>query len=505
MRRPTSSRRASSRSRAGRTRTCTAAGRGRCASTRASRPPRRRTQRFRYLLERGQTGLSVAFDLPTQIGYDSDDPRAARRGRAHRRRDRLDRRHGAAVRRDPARRGLDVDDDQRARRRSCSCSTSSSPRSRAFPASGSAARSRTTSSRSTSRAGTTSSRRGPRCASSPTSSRTAPSASRAGTRSRSRGYHIREAGSTAVQELAFTLANGIAYVRGGGRAPGSSPDDFAPRLSFFFNAHNNFFEEVAKFRAARRLWARDHARAVRRDEPEGVRRCASTRRPAARRSRRSSRRTTSCASRSRRCPRCCGGAQSLHTNGFDEALALPTERAARIALRTQQMIAHEAGGTDTADPLGGSYFIEALTDELEAKALGADRADRRARRCGRGDRAGLRPGRDRAGRVPLAAGGRERRARDRRREPVHRGGGGADRAPPPRSGGRAAPARTDRTRARGAECGATWSARWKRCETRRAVRANLIVPMREALRARATVGEISNALRDEFGTYDAQR
>ena len=99
----------------------------------------------------------------------------------------------------------------------------------------------------------------------------------------------------------------------------------------------------------------------------------------------------------------CGGAQSIHTNCFDEALALPTERAARIALRTQQILAHEAGGTDTADPLGGSYFIEALTDELEAARAGADRAHRRARRRRRGGRAGLRPGRDRGGGLPLRA------------------------------------------------------------------------------------------------------
>ena len=178
------------------------------------------------------------------------------------------------------------------------------------------------------------------------------------------GYHIREAGASAAQELAFTLANGIAYCEAA-VAAGLSPDAFGERLSFFFNAHNHFFQEVAKFRAARRLWARDHARPLRRDEPARARAPLpradgrlDAHRAAAREQRRPRR-------RSRRSRRSCGGAQSLHTNSFDEALALPTEHAATIALRTQQILAAEAGTTDTADPLGGSYFIEALTDELE--------------------------------------------------------------------------------------------------------------------------------------------
>src|SRR6201993_686699 len=180
------------------------------------------------------------------------------------------------------------------------------------------------------------------------------------------GYHMREAGSTAVQEIAFTLANGIAYVEAALNA-GLDVDNFAPRLSFFFNAHNDFLEEIAKYRAARRLWAtimrerfgakndrscmlRFHAQTggstLTAQQPNNnVVRVAIQALAAV-----------------------CGGAQSLHTNSFDEALALPSERAARIALRTQQILAAEAGATDTADPLGGSYFIEALTDELEARA-----------------------------------------------------------------------------------------------------------------------------------------
>ena len=180
------------------------------------------------------------------------------------------------------------------------------------------------------------------------------------------GYHIREAGLTAAQELAFTLANGIAYCEAA-VAAGLSPDSFGERLSFFFNAHNDVLQEVAKF--ARRgvcgpaSWASASLRPARRR-----RRSASTPRPAARRSRPSSPRTTSCASPCRRSSAIYGGAQSVHTNGFDEALALPTERAATLALRTQQILMYEAGTTDTADPLGGSWYVESLTDELEVRA-----------------------------------------------------------------------------------------------------------------------------------------
>src|SRR5437763_671911 len=180
------------------------------------------------------------------------------------------------------------------------------------------------------------------------------------------GYHIREAGSTAVQELAFTLANGIAYCRAAADA-GLSPDEFGQRLSFFFNAHNHFFQEVAKFRAARRLWA-----AIMR-ERFGV---TNPKAQALRFHAQTGGSTLTAQQPENNIVRVAiqalsavvGGAQSIHTNGYDEALALPSERAARIALRTQQLLAHEAGGTDTADPLGGAYFIEALTEELEARA-----------------------------------------------------------------------------------------------------------------------------------------
>jgi methylmalonyl-CoA mutase N-terminal domain/subunit len=180
------------------------------------------------------------------------------------------------------------------------------------------------------------------------------------------GYHIREKGCSAVQEVAFTLANAIAYVEAA-LDRGLHIDEFAPRVAFFFNCHNNVFQEIAKFRAVRRMWAeivrdrfgssdrrsqtiRFHTQTggvtLQAQQPEvNIIRVALQGFAAV-----------------------CGGTQSLHTNGFDEALALPTERSARIALRTQQVLAHESGAADTVDPLAGSYFIEALTDEIEARA-----------------------------------------------------------------------------------------------------------------------------------------
>lgn len=180
------------------------------------------------------------------------------------------------------------------------------------------------------------------------------------------GYHIREAGSTAAQEIAFTLANGITYVEAA-VACGLDIDSFAGRLSFFFNVHNNFFEEVAKFRAARRMWAkimreRFHAK----DEKSWKLRFHSQTAGStltAQQPENNIVRVTIQALAS-----VLGGTQSLHTNSMDEALGLPTEKAATIALRTQQIIANESGAADVIDPFGGSYFIESLTDQLEAKA-----------------------------------------------------------------------------------------------------------------------------------------
>ena len=180
------------------------------------------------------------------------------------------------------------------------------------------------------------------------------------------GYHIREAGSTAAQELAFTLSDGFAYVEAGIEA-GLDVDDFAPRLSFFFNSHIDFFEEIAKFRAARRIWATVMKEKYgAKDERSLLMRFHTQ---------------TACVSLTAQEPlnniartafealaAILGGTQSLHTNSFDEALALPTEQAVRIAVRTQQIAALETGAANTIDPLGGSYFVEALTDELERQA-----------------------------------------------------------------------------------------------------------------------------------------
>lgn len=181
------------------------------------------------------------------------------------------------------------------------------------------------------------------------------------------GYHIREAGSTAVQEIAFTLANGIAYVEAAIKA-GLDVDQFAPRLSFFFNAHLNFFEEIAKFRAARRVWARIMKERFGAKNPRSMMLRFHTQ-------------TAGCSLTAQQpmvniirvafqaLSACLGGTQSLHTNSYDEALALPSEHAVLLALRTQQVVAYEIGVTDTVDPLGGSYFLESLTDKIEEEVM----------------------------------------------------------------------------------------------------------------------------------------
>jgi methylmalonyl-CoA mutase N-terminal domain/subunit len=180
------------------------------------------------------------------------------------------------------------------------------------------------------------------------------------------GYHIREAGSTAVQEVAFTLSNAIAYVEAALKA-GLNVDDFAPQLSFFFNAHNNLLEEVAKFRAARRMWAKIMRERFKAQKPASwqlrfhTQTAGST--LTAQQPENNVVRVTLQALAA-----VLGGTQSLHTNSMDEALWLPTEKSVRVALRTQQIIAHESGVADTVDPLAGSYLIEYLTDEIEKRA-----------------------------------------------------------------------------------------------------------------------------------------
>src|SRR5207249_8437353 len=182
------------------------------------------------------------------------------------------------------------------------------------------------------------------------------------------GYHMREAGATAAQEIAFTLADGIAYVQAAIDA-GLAVDDFAPRLSFFFACHMNFFEEVAKFRAARRMWGRIMTERFGAKDPRSAMLRFHTQTGGATLTAQQPQnnivRTTLEALAA-----VLGGTQSLHTNAFDEALALPTEDSAKIALRTQQVIGYETGVTNTVDPVAGSYYVESLTDELEDRAQG---------------------------------------------------------------------------------------------------------------------------------------
>ncbi len=181
------------------------------------------------------------------------------------------------------------------------------------------------------------------------------------------GYHFREKGCSAVQEVAFTLADGIAYVQAALDA-GLKVDEFAPRLAFFFNGHNNVFQEVAKFRAARRMWARIMRNRFGAQDERSMKMRFHTQTGGV---------TLTAQQPENNIARValqgfaavCGGTQSLHTNGFDEALALPTESAAKIAVRTQQILAYESGAADTVDPFAGSYFVEALTDEIEARAI----------------------------------------------------------------------------------------------------------------------------------------
>ena len=316
------------------------------------------------------------------------------------------------------------------------------------------------------------------------------------------GYHIREAGSTAAQELAFTLANGIAYCEAA-VAAGLSPDAFGARLSFFFNAHNDFFQEVAKFRAARTLWAQ-----IMRD-----RFGATTAKAQALRFHAQTGGSTLTAQQPENnivrvavqaLSAVCGGAQSLHTNSFDEALALPSEHAATIALRTQQVLMHEAGTTDTADPLGGSYYIEALTADLEQRATELIARVDELGGAVAAIEAGFVQGEIEESAYRFQAAVESGEQGRRRRQRVHPGVRRAGRAPPRRPGRRAAPARPPRARARRAQRRGRGELRSPLVRETAAGTGNLLPPIREALRARCTVGEICGTLRELWGTYDGR-
>ena len=457
-------------------------------------------ERFRYLLERGQTGLSVAFDLPTQLGYDSDDPLAE--GEVGRTGVAIDSLADMEVLLDaiplgevstsmtinaPAAlllvlyelvaEGQGVPGDKlRGTVQNDVLKEYVARGNYIFP---------------------------PRPSMRLATDLFAYCAERLpewNTISIS-GYHIREAGASAAQELAFTLANGIAYCEAA-IAAGLSPDAFGERLSFFFNAHNHFFQEVAKFRAARRLWAE-----IMRD-----RFGATNPRATALRFHAQTGGSTLTAQQPENnivrvaiqaLSAVCGGAQSLHTNSFDEALALPTEHAATIALRTQQILASEAGTTDTGDPFAGSFFIEALTAELEQRAreligrvddLGGAvaaieqgfvqreieaSAFRYQTEIESGERVIVGVNRfteDASQHVKLLHVDPEIERRQRERTTAIRAARDSARA----------------TEALAEVKGVAESD------------TNLLPPIREALRARCTVGEVCDVLRELWGTYDAQ-
>src|SRR5262245_2465504 len=455
-------------------------------------------RRFRYLLERGQMGLSVAFDLPTQLGLDSDDPRAL--GEVGRTGVAIDSLADMEVLLD----GIPLGEVSTSMTINAPASLllllyelvaerqgASGERLRGtvqndilkeYVARGNYIFPPRPSMRLTTDVFAYCRERLPRWNTISIS-----------------GYHIREAGSTAVQELAFTLAHGIAYGEAA-VAAGLSPDEFGERLSFFFNAHNHFFQEVAKFRAARTLWARimrdrfgatnPRAQALRFHAQTG----GST--LTAQQPENNVARVTVQALSA-----VCGGAQSIHTNAFDEALALPTERSARIALRTQQILQFEAGGTDTADPLAGSYFVESLTTELEERARELIA------------RSGALGGAVSAVEQGVAQHAIEESAYEfeRRVESGERVVVGVNRFVEDDEEGmelhrldpeaeRRQVERTRRVRAE-RDAGAVETALGRVREAARG-EANLLVPMREALAAQVTVGEVCNALRDEFGTYD---
>ena len=326
---------------------------------------RESNERYRYLLRNGSTGLSMAFDLPTQLGLDSDDPRCLGEvGRT-----------GVAI---------DSIDDMRTAFDQIPLDRVSTSMTINAPASVLLALYELVGAEQGAGAeqlrGTTQNdilkeyiARGnfiypPEGAIRLTTDLFAYCNERIpkwNTVSIS-GYHFREKGCSAVQEVAFTLANGIAYVQAALDA-GLELDRFAPRLAFFFNGHNNVFQEVAKFRAARRMWAQIMRERFGATDERSWRMRFHTQTGGV---------TLTAQQPENNIVRValqgfaavCGGTQSLHTNGFDEALALPTERAARIALRTQQIIGYESGAADTVDPFAGSYFVEGLTDEIEARA-----------------------------------------------------------------------------------------------------------------------------------------
>jgi methylmalonyl-CoA mutase N-terminal domain/subunit len=457
-------------------------------------------RRYKFLLASGQTGLSVAFDLPTQMGRDADHPLArGEAGRAGVSISSIDDMHALCE-------GLPLDTvstsmtinataatllclyvavaDERGIARDKLSGTIQNDILKEYIARGTYIYPPGASMRL--------------CADS--FSWCARELPRWNTISIS-GYHIREAGSDAVQEVAFTLADGIAYVEAA-RSAGLPVDTFAPRLSFFFNAHAHLLEEVAKFRAARRLWARIMRDRFGAKDPRSLMlrfhaQTAGSTLTAIDPLNNVARTTIEALAA------LLGGAQSIHTNGYDEALALPTETSARVALRTQQILAHESGAADVVDPLGGAYAIEALTSEIEARAAALiAEIDRRGGMVAAIE-AGF-PQREIEGRALAHQRAVESGARVI--VGVNRFNDGEQEAAP-------ALHRTDPTleTARAAEL-----ARLR--NTRDATRVgdalgrlresargsdNLLPPLLVAVKARATLGEIADVFREIFGEYRA--
>src|ERR1700722_12244748 len=314
------------------------------------------------------------------------------------------------------------------------------------------------------------------------------------------GYHMREAGSTAVQEIASSLGNGIAYVEAAIRA-GLDVDKFAPRLSFFFNAHNNFLEEVAKFRASRRMWAKIMRIRFQAKNPKSwmlrfhTQTAGST--LTAQQPENNIVRTAIQAMAA-----VLGGTQSLHTNSFDEALALPTEASARIALRTQQVIAFESGAPQTVDPLAGSYYIESLTNEIEKRANDyLDKIENMGGMLNAIERGYVQQEIQNAAyeyqqsvaqhqAIVVGVNRFQMRGEDEKAVPIQR----IDPALEPKQVERLRALRAKRTPE-------TWQAALKAVEDTARSGENLMPRILSAVEANATVGEISDAMRKVFGEY----
>jgi methylmalonyl-CoA mutase, N-terminal domain len=454
-------------------------------------------RRFRYLLDHGQTGLSVAFDLPTQMGLDSDHPRAE---------DEVGRTGVAIDSVEDMKRLLDgIPLDQVTTSMTINATaaillllyelvaeeqgvaadrlggTVQNDILKEYAARGTYIYPPQPSMRLVTDLFAYCRERIPRWNTISIS-----------------GYHMREAGATAVQEVAFTLANGMAYVQAALDA-GLAVDEFAPRLSFFFACHMNFFEEVAKFRAARRMWAKIMMDRFGTGDPRSLMLRFHTQTGGA---------TLTAQQPENNIVRTglealaavLGGTQSLHTNSFDEALALPSERAAKIALRTQQVIAHESGVPDTVDPLGGSYFVESLTSEIETRsweyvekidglggavpAIEAGWIQNEIHEAAYRIQEGVESGR----RVVVGV----NRWEEQEEEPVELLRLDQD----------AVRRQVERLRElRAGRDQAAVDRALKEVEETAQGTDNLLHPMREALRLRATLGEVSDALRRVFGEH----